>query len=595
MGQRGGEEMILQALYDYYQRKAADPESLIAPEGFEWKEIPFVIVIDSDGNFVSLEDTREGKGRTRKAKQFLVPKSVGRPGSNSWMTSFLLWDHYGYLLGHARSESDKDQVMAQKQLSTFIEQLQALPPDVKADDGVLAVICFYENGEYEKVKTADNWEECAKIVGCNMSFRLDGEVDLVPCRDAAQKHVKTQIGTHIDGVVGLCLVTGETAAIARTHSDTPINRDSKKFVSFQKSSGYDSYGKEQAFNAPISKSAEFAYTTAMNILLGRNSKNKVQVGDATTIFWAQKQDVFEEVFPALFGYPKDDPDADAKAVRTLYEGIYAGHANMGSDTRFYVLGLAPNSARISVRFWHTGTIADFAGNIKRHFDDLDIIRSPKDSGHFSMFWLLSAMAHEGKVDNVPPNLSGQIFQSVVTGGLYPVTMLQQVIRRIRATQAKELRNRCIQASILKAYLNRYSRIYNKKAKEITVALDPTNDNPGYRLGRLFAVLEKIQEEANPGINATIRDRFYGAASSTPVTVFPQLLKLKNHHLSKLKNAGRRVSFERMLASIFDGIGTDMPSHLSMEDQARFAIGYYHQRQVFFKKNDSNNKNKIQGE
>jgi len=192
------------------------------------------------------------------------------------------------------------------------------------------------------------------------------------------------------------------------------------------------------------------------------------------------------------------------------------------------------------------------------------------------------MAHEGKVDNVPPNLSGQIFQSVITGGLYPATMLQQAIRRIRATQAKDLKNRSTQASILKAYLNRFSRIYKTKEKEINVALDPTNDNPGYRLGRLFAVLEKIQEEASPGINATIRDRFYGAASSTPVTVFPQLLKLKNHHLSKLKNVGRRVNFERILASIFDGIGNDMPSHLSMEDQARFAIGYYHQRQDFIK-------------
>ena len=591
MGQRGGEEMILQALYEYYQRKAADPENRIAPEGFEWKGIPFVIVIDRDGNFVALEDTREGEGRTRKAKQFLVPKSVGRSGSNSWMTSFLLWDHYGYLLGHARSESDKDQVMAQKQLSTFIEKLQALPPDVKADDGVLAVSRFYENGEYEKVKTADNWEECAKIVGCNMSFRLDGEVDLVPCRDAVQEHVKTQVGAHIDGVVGLCLVTGETAAIARTHSDTPINRDSKKFVSFQKSSGYDSYGKEQAFNAPISKSAEFAYTTAMNILLGRNSKNKVQVGDATTIFWAQKQDVFEEVFPALFGYPKDDPDADAKAVRTLYEGIYAGHANMGSDTRFYVLGLAPNSARISVRFWHTGTIADFAGNIKRHFDDLEIIRSSKDSGHFSMFWLLSAMAHEGKVDNVPPNLSGQIFQSVVTGGLYPVTMLQQTIRRIRATQNVTR----FQAAILKAYLNRFSRIHNKKAKEITVALDPANDNPGYRIGRLFAVLERIQEKASSTtLNSTIRDRFYGAASSTPVTVFPQLLKLKNHHLDKIDERFKKY-YERLIGEIMDGLGGSMPSHLSMEDQARFAIGYYHQRQDFFKKKDSENNNENKGE
>ncbi len=583
--------MILQALYDYYQRKAANPESCIAPEGFEWKEIPFIIVIDQEGNFLALEDTREGDGKKKKAKQYRLPKSVGRQGSNSWMTSCLLWDHYGYVVGHARSESEKDQAMAEKQMLSFIKRIQELPVDVKGDEGVMAVIRFYENGEYEKVKDAENWDECTKIVGCNMSFRLDGEADIVPCRDAVRVYVESLIGDGDDDVTGLCLVTGKKAEIARIHSNTPINKDSKKFVSFQKGSGYDSYGKEQAFNAPICKSAEFAYTTALNMLLGKESKNKVQVGDAVTIFWSQKQDSFEDDFSAFFGYRKDDPDADVRAVKALYEGVYAGHSDMDSDTRFYVLGLAPNSARISVRFWHTGTIEEFAGNIRQHFDDLEVIRGPKDSGHFSMFWLLSAMAHEGKVDNVPPNLSGQIFRSVITGSLYPITMLQQAIRRIHATQDVTR----VQASMLKAYLNRFSRIYKTKEKEINVALDPTNDNSGYRLGRLFAVLEKIQEEASPGINATIRDRFYGAASSTPVTVFPQLLKLKNHHLAKLENAGRRVNFERMLAGVFDGIGTTMPSHLSMEDQARFAIGYYHQRQDFFRKKDSENNNKAKGE
>jgi CRISPR-associated protein Csd1 len=582
--------MILQALYDYYQRKAADPESGVAPEGFEWKEIPFLIVIDKDGSFVSLEDTREGDGKKKRAKKYLLPKSVGRPGSNGWMTSFLLWDHYGYVLGHARGDTEKDQIMAQKQMLTFVKRIHDLPEDVK-DEVVSAVIHFYDKSEYEKVKDAKIWEECVKIVGCNMSFRIDGESDLVPCRNTVRTYVASLCDENAEGNTGLCLITGEKAIIARIHSDTPINKDSKKFVSFQKGSGYDSYGKEQAFNAPISKAGEFAYTTAMNMLLGKDSKNKVQVGDATTVFWSGKEDTFEEIFPAFFGYSKDDPDADVKAVKALYEGVRTGHLNTDSDTWFYVLGLAPNSARISVRFWYTGKIREFAGNIQQHFKDLTIIRPPHDSGHCSLFWLLSAMAHEGKVDNVPPNLAGQIFQSVITGGVYPATMLQQTIRRTRATQNVTR----LQASILKACFNRFTRIYKTKEKEINVTLDSTNDNPGYRLGRLFAVLEKIQEEANPGINATIRDRFYGAASSTPVTVYPQLLKLKNHHLSKLENAGRRINFERILAEVFDGIGTNMPSHLSMEDQARFAIGYYHQRQDFFKKKDSDNNNENQGE
>ena len=199
------------------------------------------------------------------------------------------------------------------------------------------------------------------------------------------------------------------------------------------------------------------------------------------------------------------------------------------------------------------------------------------------------MALENKVDNVPPNLSGQIVQAILSGSLYPATMLQQTIRRVRATRDVTR----MQAGILKAYLNRYYRIHSTKEKEITVALDTANNNPGYRLGRLFAVLEKIQEEANPGLNATIRDRFYGAASSSPVTVFPQLLKLKNHHLAKLENVGRKINFERMLTEIFDGIGSEMPSHLAMEDQSRFAIGYYHQRQALFT-SSSNNENKKEG-
>ena len=582
--------MILQALYEYYQRKAYDSESNIAPEGFEWKEIPFVIVIGNDGNFVALEDTREGDGKKKRAKKYLLPKSVGRPGSNGWMTSFLLWDHYGFVLGHARSETEKDQVMAKKQFTSFIKKIIDLPQEVKDDEGVSKVIRFYDQGEYEKVTNSEKWEECAKIVGCNLSFRLDGENVLIPCRNCVRTYVASQCGENADGVAGLCLISGEKAAIARIHSDTPINKDAKKFVSFQKSSGYDSYGKEQGYNAPISKSAEFAYTTALNMMLAKDSKNKVQVGDSTTVFWSQTKDVFEEAFPAFFAFPpKDDPDADVRAVKALYDGVFTGHVGDDAATKFYVLGLAPNAARISVRFWHNGTIRDFAEKIRQHFDDLKIVRSPKDTGRYALFWILSAMALENKVDNVPPNLSGQIVQAVLTGSLYPATMLQQTIRRVRATRDVTR----MQAGILKGYLNRYYRIHSTKEKEITVALDTANNNPGYRLGRLFAVLEKIQEEANPGLNATIRDRFYGAASSSPVTVFPQLLKLKNHHLAKLENVGRKINFERMLTEIFDGIGSEMPSHLAMEDQSRFAIGYYHQRQALFS-SSSNNENKKEG-
>lgn len=585
MEQRGGKKMILQALYEYYQRKSVDPDSGIAPEGFEWKEIPFVIVIDTNGNFVTLEDTREGEGKNKKAKSFLVPAAEKR---TTGIKANLLWDNVEYALGaNPRKRNDID---ARK--NAFINALKETFEHEASAELVSPLTIFLQKEPLEqinrKLSESESWKE-AFDTNANVVFRVSGSQDSSLC-ETLKPYIKKQEKKDEEGKT--CLVSGVTAPVARLHAAIKRVRDAQSsgaaLISFNLPA-FTSYGKTQNYNAPISESVTFAYTTALNLLLAKESKNNVQIGDATTVFWAQKQDVFEEVFPALFSYPKDDPDADVKAVSTLYKGIYTGRATMDSDTNFYVLGLAPNSARISVRFWHTGKISEFARNIKQHFDDLEIIRSPNDTRH-SMFWLLSAIGHEGKVDTVPPNLSGQIFQSVITGGLYPVTMLQQAIRRIRATQNV----RRLQVAILKAYINRFSRTYKTNAKEITVALDPTNNNPGYRLGRLFAVLEKIQEEANPGITTSIRDRFYGAASSTPVTVFPQLLKLKNHHLSKLENAGRRINFERKLASIFDGIGTEMPSHLSMEDQARFAIGYYHQRQDLFKKNDSDNKNENQG-
>lgn len=570
--------MILQFLYEYYQRKAADPDSGIAPEGFEWKEIPFVIVVNEAGCFVSLKDTREANGKKKVGKLYLLPKSESRSGSNAWKKSFLLWDHYGYVLGHPKGESEKDELMARNQLSAFTKRIQELPEYVKKDNGVSAILRFYQKKEYGKVKKAEKWNECSKIVGCNMSFSLDGESTIIPCRNVVRSYVRSEIERRDSDYNRICLITGQEKSIARIHSDTPINKDSKKFVSFQKNSGYDSYGKEQAYNAPVSVSAEFAYTTAMKTLLGKGSKNKFQVGDAVTIFWAQKKDVFEDAFPAFFQFPpKDDPDADVRAVKALYEGVFTGSINTDSDRKFYVLGLAPNAARISVRFWSQGTISEFAGQIRQHFDDLDIIRASNDDKHYALNWILFALAHENKVEKIPHNLSGQIVQAVLTGGLYPRTMLHQTIRRIRATQNVTR----LQAGVLKAYINRFCRIHSTKEKEIAVALDPENMNPGYRLGRLFAVLEKIQEEANPRINTTIRDRFYGAASSTPITVFPQLLKLKNHHLSKLKSVGRKVNFEKLLGEIIDGISPDMPPYLTMEDQARFAVGYYHQRRDLF--------------
>ena len=577
--------MILQALYEYYQRKAADPDSNIAPEGFEWKEIPYVIVIDNEGKFVTLEDTREGNGKKTRAKPFLVPaaekKTVG-------IKANLLWDNVEYALG--ANPRDRDDINARKH--AFLYRLQETFSDETSASLVKPLVEFLLHNPIEQItsKESENklWKEALEN-NANVIFRVLGSQNTSLCDTMKPYILKNK---ESDGG-GICLVSGNREPIARLNVSIKGVRGAQSsgaaLVSFNLKA-FESYGKTQNYNAPIGESAAFAYTTVLNLLLGKDSKNKVQIGDATTVFWAQKPTSFEDIFQSFFAFPpKDDPDADVRAVKALYDGVYTGHAGGDSQMRFYVLGLAPNAARISVRFWQEGAIQDFAKKIQQHFDDLEIIRSPKDTGRYALFWILSAMSLENKVDNVPPNISAQIIQAVLTGSLYPVSMLQQTIRRIRATRDVSR----MQAGILKAYLNRYYRIHTTKEKEITVALDTANNNPGYRLGRLFAILEKIQEEANPGLNATIRDRFYGAASSSPVTVFPQLLKLKNHHLAKLENVGRKVNFERMLTEIFDGIGSEMPSHLAMEDQSRFAIGYYHQRQALFS-SSSNNENKKEG-
>lgn len=582
--------MILQALKEYYDRKAADPESDIAPEGFEKKELQFLIVINEKGEFINIEDTREKVGTKLIAKSFLLPRSIGRSGSKSYETTFLLWDHIGYLLGLPTNDEK-----SAKQHQTWLKSLKELPQELVDDIGVNAILQFYNNNEVSKAIISPQIQECLKAPQCNMSFRLVSDVP-VPCRKKVQDYVKNnhksvEITEEVEESeqgekTGVCLVTGEKGVIARTHSRTPIDKDTKCLIGFQRNCGYDSYGKEQGYNAPIIKSTEFAYVTALNTLL-KSKSQRLLIGDASTVFWSEKQTSFESDFSFFFKEPdKDNPDAGTQKVKALFESVNTGaYLDDDGKTRFYILGLSPNAARISVRFWQVGTISDFATRIKQHFEDFAIIKPPKEPEFYSIWRILVNIATQDKSENIPPNLAGDFMRSILNGTAYPATLLQAALRRIRSDT--EYRVKPVRAALIKAYLNRYHRFHpNQNQKEVTMELDTSQPSIGYQLGRLFATLEKIQEEANPGINATIRERFYGAACATPVTVFTNLLRLKNHHLAKLESKGRVVYFERLLGEIISHL-KDFPAHLDLHEQGLFAVGYYHQRQDFFTKKESN--------
>ncbi|WP_302561276.1 type I-C CRISPR-associated protein Cas8c/Csd1 [Phocaeicola sartorii] len=559
--------MILRALYDYYHRSGDLPAF-----GMELKEIGFIIVIDKCGNFLRFEDRRIDK---KSAQQFLVKKSVGR---SSAPVANYLYDNSQYVFGY----SDKGNMESmRKYFDTFKAKIKEIYNIFSGNEAIKAVYAFYQQEPSAIVEIMQNdplWVDIVKNLNkkySTFSFLIEGDTEIV----ASQKGL-INLECNDEKMTGkLCSVIGKYSKIVETTTATMIPGSSQataKLVAFQINSGYDSYGKSKGHNAPISEEAEFAYTTALNHLLRSDSHNKFMVGSRTFLFWtssnSEASKLSENSLFALLGRA-DDPNKRIELVRRTFMSIYNGTLSANKDDKFFILGLAPNSARIAVVYWNELPLREFAGLISKHFTDMEIVDTRKDKKPYvGLHSILGNVTLGGKSSDASPNLPDAVVKGIFQGLPYPASLFQACIRRIRAEQSVNI----VRAAIIKAYLNRLTDNNNKK---IDIMLDKENQNQGYLCGRLFAVLDKIQEDAN-GIHS-IRERYMNSASATPAMVFATILNLSSHHLEKL-NAGGQVFYEKLKQEIISKLDANgFPAHLDLQDQGRFFVGYYHQRQNFF--------------
>lgn len=608
--------MILQALTEYYQRKTDNGSTDIAPQGFEFKEIPFVIVITREGRFSLLEDTRSTEGKKKVGRKFLVPQSKGRSGKKSYEVSNNLWDHYGYVLGVPKDvdgaakktaeqiakEEAENRLMAENQHKSFIRQVDEIATALPDDVGVAAVKAFLSMpAEIEKVVQSPEWAECKKIKGCNLAFRLDESVRDLVCQSKSVQRWMSQRRDEDNEAEGICLVTGEKTAIARLHQAiSGVNSKPSPFASVNLAA-FQSYHKEQGMVFPVGKQAMFEYTTALNTLLA--SDNRFRIGDITAVCWGEKSSSFEDNLMTMLMPSKDDPDEHTSSVKALFASLHNGkYVESNGDEKFYVLGLSPNVARIVVRFWIVSTIAEMSENLAQWFADIRMMRGENSiyPEYMPLMRLLCNLVLDGKAENLADDLIAGVIKSALNNQPLPVSVLYAALERNKAEQKITYGRACL----MRAYFNRYVRRYKPNIKELIMGLDKERTEVGYLLGRWFAILEQVQlaafqekksddDKKEDGakfasrLNATIADRYLGAASTTPMTVFSTLLHLSSHHLSKLRgiNVGHAIYYDKMLTELVPQIN-NIPRHLDAEQQTLFWIGYYCQKQSFFTKSDT---------
>jgi CRISPR-associated protein Csd1 len=541
-------------------------------------------VLEPDGRLMEIADGRmpdpKDKKGSRKVARPLIVLGGAKP-TGSGINPCLLWDNTAYMLGY--KPYDPKPARTGQAFAAFRQRHLDLEREV--NDLEFSAVCrFLSSWDPEQAKNHPELEELGTGFGV---FRIRGQTHFVHDRPAVQRYWRGQIGQREEaaGETGQCLATGLHSRLARIHEPKikgvlDAQSSGATLVSFN-FNATESYGKEQSYNAPVGEEAAFRYANALNHLLRAGSRQRVQIGDATTVFWTAQPSPAEAVFGMVFQAPPED-EKQKKEVEALLRQVARGAKveDLGDpDIPFYVLGLSANAARLSVRFWHVSSVGDMVAKLKQHYSDLHLEgAAPWEPEFPSVQNLLDQTARERK--DIPPLLGGALMRAILNNTLYPEAFYLAVLRRIRAD--RQINH--VRAASIKACLKRVFR------KEVPVAYDPNRQESAYHLGALFAALEKVQEDAFTNeagrvtINGTIRDRYFGAASATPRSVFPRLIRLKQHHLGKLENPGHRITHEKRIQDIVCKV-QDFPPHLSLQDQGLFAIGYYHQRKAFFTKKD----------
>lgn len=579
--------MILQALVSYYETLAARGE--LPQPGWAPVKVSYVLNLDDQGDITTVVCIKEEV--TRGKKKALVPQIIQLPAiprrSGKSISSYFLYDNSKYILGVDKTDPPERSLKCFQATKSFYEKLLATVEHPAA----YALLAFFAHWEPEKMleHPAFAHQDIDDILGsANFIFRYRGQFlhEIPAIRQVWQEHYNS---SDQSGEVFPCLITGQIGPVARLHPSIKgiygAQSSGASLVSFN-APAFCSYDREQGLNAPTSQYAAFAYGAALNYLIATQN---TRVGDVTLLFWAESGE--EAYADALkrFGFGGGDEDDQYKEddLKGLMESLAEGADVEWDGTRidpnmtFYILGISPNAARLSVRFFLRNSFGQFIRSVKAHYDRLEIVRPSFDPFDNIPVWrMLKETVNPNSKEKKPAaDMAGDTLRAILTNTPYPATLLNGVTLRIRADREM---NRT-RAAILKAY---YLKNRNPFVPEevLTVSLNQDSNHEAYVLGRLFSVLEAIQSDANPGINATIRDKYFSSASATPGVVFPTLVNLAQKHLRKL-DEGKKIFYDKQLTELMSKLGETYPNRMNLPQQGAFQLGYYHQTQYRFTKKE----------